>query len=124
MAHELDEEIVGEQFLDDQLHERARPRERPRTAAEQTQRTRTQLVPPVFGVELLFGSGGFFEVVVEIDHRTTDLAHGSSSTNHGARPFACRSCGGPVTARAVLGGCGQRGCARWARARISGPWRG
>jgi hypothetical protein len=75
-AHELGEEIVGEQLLDDQLHERARPRELRRTRCKQAHRARTSLVPPVFGVELLFGSGGFFEIVVEIDHRTTDLAHG------------------------------------------------
>src|SRR5688572_23492756 len=85
MAYELGEEIVGEELLDDQLHERARPRERPRACGEQTDRTRTQLVPPVFGVELVFGSGGFFEIVVEIDHSTMDLAHGRSSTKHGAR---------------------------------------
>jgi hypothetical protein len=85
MAHELGEEIVGEEFLDDQLHERARPREPRRARCELAHRTRTELVPPVFGVEVLFGSGGFFEIVVDVDYGTTDLAHGCSSTSDGVR---------------------------------------
>jgi hypothetical protein len=79
-THELGEEIVEEQFLDDQLHERARPRQRPGARGEQAHRARTKLVPPVFGVELVFSPGGFFEVVVDVDHGTLDLAHGSPPT--------------------------------------------
>jgi len=80
VAHQLGEEVVWKEFVDDQLQERARPGELLRTCGKQPDRTGTKLLPPSFGIELLFGSGGFFEVVVEIDHGTTDLAHGCSST--------------------------------------------
>ena len=79
-THELGEEIVGKQLRDDQLHESAGPGEPRRARGEQAHRARTKLVPPVFGVELVFSPGGFFEVVVDVDHGTLDRAHGSPPT--------------------------------------------
>jgi hypothetical protein len=50
----------------------------------------------VLGIELLFGSGGFFEVLIDIDHCTTDLAHGSPP-----RMPACASDGVPTSAEGL-----------------------
>ena len=83
IANELREEIVGKQFLDDQLQERARPCQLRSACGEEPQRTRTKLLPPSLGVILLFRSGGFFEVAVDVDDRVTDLAHGCTSTTSG-----------------------------------------
>ena len=85
VANELGEEVVGIQFLDDQLHERARPGELRRACGEQPHRARTKLRPPPLGIELLFRPSGVFEVAVDVDEDVTDLAHGCTSTNHGTR---------------------------------------
>src|SRR6059058_2999225 len=54
IANELGKEVVRIEFPDDQLQECARPRERRRTRCEQTERSRTKLLPPPLGIELLF----------------------------------------------------------------------
>jgi hypothetical protein len=123
-ADEFGEEIVGIQLLDDQLQERARPGELSRACCKQAQHARAKLSPPAFGIELLFGPEGLFEVAVDVGDVATDLAHGSSSTNDGARMNACRhvrrAWAVRVTTVDVMKA--RRGCARWARTRVSGPW--
>jgi len=47
----------------------------------------------VFGIEVLFGSGGFFEVAVDVDDRVRDLAHGCPP-----RMPACATGGVPTIA--------------------------
>jgi len=95
-ADEFGEEIVGIQLLDGQLQERARPGERSRACCKQAQHARATLSPPAFGIELLFGPEGLFEVAVDVGDVATDLAHGSSSTNDGARERTrAGTCGGP-----------------------------
>src|SRR5436309_2911953 len=54
-ANQLREEIVGIQFLDDDLQERARPREIRRACSKCLHRARTNLVAPSLRIELLFG---------------------------------------------------------------------
>ena len=86
IAHQLREAVVGIELLDDELHERTRPCELGRACGEVPQRTRTKLLPPAVGVELLFGSGGVFEVAIDVDDRTMDLTHGcTSNTSRRAR---------------------------------------
>jgi len=105
IANQLREQIVGIEFVDDQLQKPARPRQLRRTYGEESQRTRTTLLAPSLGVVLLFGSGGFFEVAVDVDDRVTDLAHGCTSTNHGhaRRSIACRQLRRAWAARAASG---------------------
>jgi hypothetical protein len=123
-ADEFGEEIVGIQLLDGQLQERARPGERSRACCKQAQHARATLSPPAFGIELLFGPEGLFEVVVDVGDVVTHLAHGCSSTNSARAnervPARAEGLGSPRS----YGGCekARRGCARWARTRVSGPW--
>ena len=56
IANELREEVVRVEFPDDQLQERARPRQPRRTRCEQTERARTKLLSPPLDIELLLGS--------------------------------------------------------------------
>ncbi len=86
IAHQLREAVVGIELLDDELQERARPGKLRGACGEVPQRTRTKLLPPAIGVELLLRSGGVFEVAVDVDDRTTDLTHGcTSNTSQHAR---------------------------------------
>lgn len=85
VANEVIEEVVGIQFFDDQLHERARPGEPRGARRERTHCARTKLRPPPLGIELLFRPSGVFELTVDVDEDWTDLAHGCTSTNHGTR---------------------------------------
>src|SRR5258708_38885191 len=86
VAHQLREAVVWIEFVDDELQERARPRQLRGACGEVPQRTRTKLLPPAVGAELLLGSGGFFEVAVDVDDRTADLTHGcTSNTSRHAR---------------------------------------
>jgi hypothetical protein len=95
-ADEFGEAIVGIQLLDDQLQERARPDKRSRTCCTQAQHARATLSLPAFGIERLCGPEGLFEVAVDVGDVATDLAHGSSSTNDGARERTrAGTCGGP-----------------------------
>src|SRR5215510_14756875 len=75
IANEFREEVVRVEFPDDQLQERARPRERCRARCEQTERARTKLRPPPLGIELLFGSSGLFDESIDVDGEIVDLAH-------------------------------------------------
>jgi hypothetical protein len=123
-ADKFGEEIVGIQLLDGQLQERARPGELSRACGKQAQHARAKLSPRAFGIELLFGPEGLFEVAVDVGDVATDLAHGSSSTNSARAnervPARAEGLGSPRD----YGGCekARRGCARWARTRVSGPW--
>jgi len=83
VAHELREEVVWEQFRDDQLQERARPRELRGAGGEQPHRTRTKLRPPPLGIELLFRSCGVFELTVDVEVQVTERAHGGTSSERG-----------------------------------------
>ena len=85
VAHELREEVVWVEFVDDQLQERARPGELRAARRERTHCTRTKVRPPPLGIELLFRPSGVFELTVDVDEDWTDLAHGCPSTNHGTR---------------------------------------
>jgi hypothetical protein len=84
-ADEFGKEIVGIQLLDDQLQDCARPNELSRACCKQAQHARATLSPPAFGIGLLFGPVGLFEVAVDAGDVATDFAHGFSSTIHGAR---------------------------------------
>jgi len=79
IADQVREEIVGKKLGDDQLQERARPRQRARASGEEPHRARAHLVTPSLGVELLLRSCRLFEVRVDVDDEVTDLAHGQSS---------------------------------------------
>jgi len=76
-------------------------------------------LPPSLGVVLLFCSGGFFEVAVNVDDRVMDFAHGCTSTNvrHARLRSRADNCGGPGPPARL--GCVDertaRGCARTAR---------
>jgi hypothetical protein len=98
VAHQLREEVVGIELLDDRLQECARPGELRGAGGKQPHRTRAKFVTPALGIVLLFGPGGFFKVAVEVDDRTTDLAHGCTSTKfrHARRSRSrADNCGGP-----------------------------
>ena len=79
LAHQLREEIVGIELLDDQLQECTRPRELRRASGERPDCARTKLVAPLIGLVLLLCPCGFFQVTIDVDDGGTDLAHGSSS---------------------------------------------
>jgi hypothetical protein len=83
IAHELREEVVGEQFRDDQLQERARPCELRGTGGEQPHGIRTKLRPPPLGIELLFRSCGVFELTIDVEEQVTERAHGCTSGEEG-----------------------------------------
>ena len=79
LAHQLREEIVGIELLDDQLQKCTRPRELRRASGERADCARTKLVPPLIGLVLLLCPCGFFQETIDVDDGRTDLAHGSSS---------------------------------------------
>jgi hypothetical protein len=85
VPNQLREEVVGVQFLDEQLQERARPGELRGVRGEEPHRTRTKFLPPPLGIELLYCPSGLFELAIDVDEDVTDLAHGCTSTNHGTR---------------------------------------
>ena len=78
LAHQLREEIVGIEFLDDQLQKCTRPRELRRASGERPDCARTKLLPPLIGLVLLLCPCGFFQETIDVDDGGTDLAHGSS----------------------------------------------
>jgi len=128
VANEVIEEVVGIQFFDDQLHERARPGDIRSARRERTHCTRTKLRPPPLGIELLFRPSGVFELTVDVDEDRTDLAHGCTSTNHGTSdarrlPTIAEGLGRPrgygVWEKAPRGDVPTR-----RRTRVSGPWSG
>ncbi len=79
LAHQLREEIVGIELLDDQLQECARPSELRRASSERPDCARTKLVPPTIGFVLLLCPCGFFQETIDVDDDGTDLAHDSSN---------------------------------------------
>jgi len=84
IAHELREEIVGIQFLDDQLQERTGAVERRGAGGEQPHRAGAKLLTPPLGLELLFRSYRVFAVTVDVVDQETDFAHGYTSSKPGA----------------------------------------
>ena len=78
-AYQLGEEIVGIEFLDDQLQECTRPRQLGRASGERPECARPELVPPTVGLVLLLCPGRFLQKAIDVDDGGTDLAHGSSS---------------------------------------------
>ena len=95
-ADELGEEIVGIQFLDDQLQERARPGELLARAANRRSARGRSSVRQRSASSCCLALSGLFEVAVDVGDVATDLAHGSSSTNDGARERTrAGTCGGP-----------------------------
>jgi hypothetical protein len=81
IAHELREEIVGIQFLDEQLQERTGAVERRGAGGEQPHRAGTKLFSPPLGLELLFCSYRVFEVTVDVVDQEPDFAHECTSSN-------------------------------------------
>jgi hypothetical protein len=75
IAYEFREERVRVQLLDDDRQERPRPAKLRSGCCKATQFTRTPFVSPSLGIELLFGPDGFFEQIVAVDDRRTDLTH-------------------------------------------------
>ncbi|HWI16264.1 MAG TPA: hypothetical protein VNT81_00850 [Vicinamibacterales bacterium] len=78
IAHQLREEIVGIELLDDQLQKCTRPGELRRAFRERTDCARAKLLPPSLGLVLLLCPCGCFQVTIDVDDGVTDLAHGSS----------------------------------------------
>src|SRR4051812_23159161 len=78
-ADEFGEEIVGIEFLDDRLHECARPRKASVVCGELPQLTWTDLTPPSIRIEVLFGPETCLQVLVDVGDAGPNLAHGSSS---------------------------------------------
>ncbi|HXO50157.1 MAG TPA: hypothetical protein VN888_03810 [Mycobacterium sp.] len=66
IAHQLREEVVGEQFLDEQLQERPRAVELRRACGKQPHGTGAHLLPPSLRIELLFRPCGVFELTVDV----------------------------------------------------------
>jgi hypothetical protein len=85
MTHQLREEVVREQLLDDQCQECAGPRKLRGTYGEQPHRPWTKLLPPPLGIKPLFCSNGVFELTIVVIEQVTELAQGCTSTNAGAR---------------------------------------
>jgi hypothetical protein len=95
IANELRKEVVRVEFPDDQLQECTRPRERRRPRCEYTQRSRTKLLPPPLGIELLLCSSGVFEESIDVEGEIVDLAHAQTSViATRALVLACRNAGG------------------------------
>ena len=88
-AYQLREEVVGIEFLDDELQERTRPCELGRASGERLDCPRTKLLPPSIGLLLLLCPCGFFQETIDVDNGVTDLAHGSSDWRR-AQTHACR----------------------------------
>jgi hypothetical protein len=61
VAKQLRKEIVGIEFLDDQLQKGSRPGELRGARGEQPHRTRANFFAPALGVELLFRPNGVFQ---------------------------------------------------------------
>jgi len=78
-ADEGREEIVGIEFLDDRVDERAGPRESACVRSEALQVTGTGLTSPSIRIERLFGPEACLQVVVDVGDAGSNLAHGSSS---------------------------------------------
>jgi hypothetical protein len=66
IAHQLREEVVGVQFLDEQLQERPRAVELCRAYGKQPHGTGAHLLPPSLRIELLFCPCGVFELTVDV----------------------------------------------------------
>jgi hypothetical protein len=98
IADQLCEEFVGVEFLDEHLQECARPGELRGTLGKLPHRTRTQLLAPTVGIELLFRPDGIFELAIDVDDHVTELAHGCTSTSS-ARTLCAGSAGGPGPTR-------------------------
>ena len=79
LAHQLREEVVRIELLDDQLQECQRPRKLSRASGKHPDCARTKLVPPMVGLVLLLCPCGFFQETIDVDDDGTDLAHGSSN---------------------------------------------
>ena len=80
VADDLREEIVGIQLLDCGFQQCARPPELYRADGEVPDRPRTQLRPPPLGIELVLGSNGVFQVLVDVDREWTARVHGDTSS--------------------------------------------
>jgi hypothetical protein len=80
VAHELREEIVGTQFLDEGFHELAGPRELRGACGEEPHRTRPKLRPPPLGLELLFRPSSVFELSIDVEEQVTERTHGNTSS--------------------------------------------
>jgi hypothetical protein len=98
IADKLREEVVGIQFRDEHLQECTRPGELRGTLGKLPHRTRTQLLAPTVGVELLFRPDGIFELAIDVDDDVTELAHGCTSTSS-ARTLCAGCAGGPGPTR-------------------------
>src|SRR5207237_5752712 len=94
--NELREEIVGVEFLNDRLQERARPGEARRTRREELHRGRTELRPPPLEIEPVLGPLGLLDVLVNFGDGVLGDTHDDSSTHHGAYDErSLPKCGGP-----------------------------
>ena len=104
VAHQLREEVVGIELLDNQLQERTRPCELRRASGKRADCARTKLLAPSLGLVLLLGPCGFFQVTIDVDDGVTDLAHGSSDWQR-AQMHACRLSAEGLGSPRGYGGC-------------------
>jgi hypothetical protein len=102
IAHELREEVVGIQLLDEQLQQRSRAGEFRRALRKYAHRARSKLFSPPFRIELLFGPYGVFELTVDGAEHVTAFVHGCTSRNAAHDHVRAAACGGPEPARTQL----------------------
>jgi hypothetical protein len=96
VAYQLREEVVGIQFLDDELQEDSGPTKVRRACGEQSQHARTDFFTPAQRIELLFRADCLFQQAVDVGF-AMDLAHSCTSTTRDTRNGTTRveNCGGP-----------------------------
>jgi hypothetical protein len=90
IAHELREEVVGIQFLDEQFQKLTRTVEFRRACGEQAHSAGAQLLPPPLRFELLFRACGVFELRVDVVDQTK-FAHGCTSNRPAQAMFESRT---------------------------------
>jgi hypothetical protein len=89
VAYQLREEVVGIQFLDDELQEDSGPRKVRRACGEQSQHARTDFFTPAQRIELLFGANCVFQQAIDVGF-AMDHAHSCTSTTRDTRDGTTR----------------------------------
>jgi hypothetical protein len=97
VAHQLREEVVGIELLDDHLQECTRPPELRRAYGKRSDCARPKLLPPSVGLVSLLCPCGLFQERIDVDDGVTDLAHGSSDDwrANARAPVSAESLGSP-----------------------------
>jgi len=102
IAHELREEVVRIQLLDEYPQERSRTREIRCALRKDAHRAGSKLFSPPFRIELLSGSYGVFELTVDVVEQVIAFVHGCTSRNAARDRVRAAACGGPGPARTQM----------------------